>query len=385
MNKPKRIKTDPLISLCLLFLMLNGALFVYSASYYTAEKTYGDKFFFFKKQIIGYVIGIAVYVAFSIIDYRKLKKFYIVFYIISAVLLGLVLTPLGKEVYGAKRWVGIGSFTMQPSELAKFAFVLFTAMYFSSDMSRAKTFKGFLPVVIAGGLFCLLIIAEPNMSVTVCMGAVMLIMLFIAGVPLKNFVYILLPVLAAIPVLIIAEPYRLKRFAAFLDPFSSPKGEGYQLLQSLYALGSGGFFGVGIFNSRQKLRFLPFAESDFILSIIGEETGFFGIIILLTVCLVLSYRIIRAGKNCGNFFGYLLCVGIASVFIVQTAVNALVVTGSIPPTGIPFPLVSSGNTQIMAFMAAFGVVNNISAQDGKQVVLGENRLFSAKKRFRKKF
>jgi len=252
-------------------------------------------------------------------------------------------------------------------------------------MSRAKTFKGFLPVVIAGGLFCLLIIAEPNMSVTVCMGAVMLIMLFTAGVPLKNFVYILLPVLAAIPVLIIAEPYRLKRLAAFLDPFSSPKGEGYQLLQSLYALGSGGFFGVGIFNSRQKLRFLPFAESDFILSIIGEETGFFGIIILLTVCLVLSYRIIRAGKNCGNFFGYLLCIGIASVFIVQTAVNALVVTGSIPPTGIPFPLVSSGNTQIMAFMAAFGVVNNISAQDRKQVVLDENRLFLAKKRFRKKF
>lgn len=362
-RQKKRI-FDPVISLCVLFLTAVGCLFVYSASSYSAEKTYGDKLFFLRKQLAGYLLGAVAYVIFSLIGYRKLKKAYLPFYIASGVALLLVLTPLGKEVYGAKRWLGIGGLTVQPSEFAKFAFVLFAARYFSDDMSRTKSFKGFLPVVAAGGIYCLLIIAEPNMSVTVCMGAVLIVMLFVSGVPVKNLACVLVPVILAVPLLIIIEPYRLKRLSAFLDPFSSPKGEGYQLLQSLYALGSGGLFGVGLFNSRQKLRFLPFAESDFILSVIGEETGFFGISVLLLVCLILAYRVVLAGKRCGNFFGYFLSVGTAAVFIVQIAVNALVVTGSIPPTGIPFPLVSSGNTQIIAFAAFFGVANNVSCSSG---------------------
>ena len=168
------------------------------------------------------------------------------------------------------------------------------------------------------------------------------------------------PIVALIPLLIIVEPYRLKRLSAFLDPWASPKGEGYQLIQSLYALGSGGLFGVGIFNSRQKFKFLPFAESDFILSVIGEETGFFGVFLLLASCVFLTFYIIKTAIKCKDFFSYLTCMGIALVFIIQVAVNALVVTGSIPPTGIPFPLISSGNTQIIVFMSAFGCVSAIS-------------------------
>ena len=183
-------------------------------------------------------------------------------------LLALVLTPLGKEVYGAKRWLGIGSFTIQPSDISKLAFVVFASSYLSKDISRIRTLKGSLPVLIAGGITCLLIIAEPNMSITVCVGLIMLSMLFIAGMKIKHFALIFIPIILVIPLLIIIEPYRLKRLTAFLDPWSSPKGEGYQLLQSLYSLGSGGLFGVGLFKSRQKMRFLPFAESDFILSII---------------------------------------------------------------------------------------------------------------------
>jgi len=343
------------IAVCVILLMIIGSVFVYSASSYTAEKTYGDKFYFLKKQIIGYLAGIAAFVGCSFIGSKILKKAAFPACIVSAVLLVLVLTPLGIEVYGAKRWVGVGGITVQPSDFAKLSLVLFASAYFSKDMKRATTIKGSLPVMTAGGIFCLLVIAEPNMSITVCLAAILIIMLFAAGFSVKKLLMLAVPLALAVPLLIIVEPYRLKRLSAFLDPWSSPKAEGYQLIQSLYALGSGGWFGTGLFNSRQKYRFLPFAESDFILSVVGEETGFFGICVLLVICIVLAYAVIRTGKKSGNFFGYLTCIGIAATFIVQVAVNALVVTGSIPPTGVPFPLVSSGNTQILTFSASFGI------------------------------
>ena len=352
-------KLDYLLIIFVLILCGLGGLFVYSASNYVALRDYGDKFYFLKKQLIGYFLGFLSFMFFSFIKVERLKKIAIPFFIISLLLLILVLTPLGKESYGAKRWIAIGGFTIQPSELARLAFVIFSASYFSYNMERVKSFKGMLPVLIAGGVTCLLIIAEPNMSVTICMGALMMVILFIAGANIKHFAIMLLPILIAIPLLIIAEPYRIKRLMAFLDPWASPKGEGYQLIQSLYGLGAGGMFGVGLFNSTQKMRFLPFAESDFILSIIGEETGFLGIVILFFICSVIIWRCIDIAVKSENFFCYLLCMGIAALFTIQIIVNALVVTGSIPPTGIPFPLISSGNTQILTFMSAFGIVNSV--------------------------
>jgi len=357
------------ITVCVLSLMLIGAVFVYSASSYTAEKLYNDRMFFLKKQLIGYAIGIAAYFIVRFIKLETLKKISLPACIISAVLLLLVLTPLGIEVYGAKRWLGFGGVTIQPSDFAKISFVLFASAYYSKNMGRAQSIVASLPVIGTGGLFCLLVILEPNMSVTVCLAATLVVVLFVAGFPIKKLAVLALPLLAAVPVLIIAEPYRLKRLYAFLDPWSSPKGEGYQLIQSLYALGSGGFFGTGLFESRQKYRFLPFAESDFILSVIGEETGFFGVTLLLGLCLFLAYVTVKTGKKSGDFFCYFLCVGIAAIFIVQIAVNALVVTGSIPPTGVPFPLISSGNTQIVTFAASFGIVRSIALRNRKGTVL----------------
>lgn len=357
----KRFDVDLfVVILCLVILSAYGCIFVYSASLYTAEKVYDDRFYFLKKQIIGYAVGVLVFFAVWFIKPHMLKKVAFPACCVTAVLLFLVLTPLGVEVYGAKRWIGLGAFTVQPSDFAKLALVLFSAVYFSDDLQRAQTLRDSLPVICIGAVFCLLVIAEPNMSITVCLAAVLAIMLFAAGFPIKKLVLFALPLLLALPVLIIAEPYRLKRLYAFLDPWSSPKAEGYQLIQSLYALGSGGLFGVGLFNSRQKLRFLPFAESDFILSVIGEETGFFGVVLLLGVCIVLAVAVVRLGKRKGDFFTYLLSVGVAAVFLVQIAINALVVTGSIPPTGVPFPLVSSGNTQIVTFAASFGLICSLS-------------------------
>lgn len=351
---------DFLLLIIPVLLSLFGALMVYSASKYSAEISYGNKFYFFKKQLIGVSLGAVAMLFTANFNYMRLKKIRYPLLIISLVALVLVFTPLGVENYGAKRWIKFFGITIQPSEIVKFAFVVYAAAYFSNKPERALSFAGLLPVLGVGGGICVLIMLEPNMSITVCVGAIMLIMLFVAGVKFRHLAIIIAPLLVLAPVLIIIEPYRLKRLLAFINPWASPKGEGYQLLQSLYALGSGGLFGTGLFKSRQKYRFLPFAESDFILSIIGEELGFFGAAILFIAIGFLVYRGLVAAAKCKTYFGTLLGIGIISVFAVQAGVNALVVTGSIPPTGLPLPLISSGNTSIIVFLAAFGVLYNLS-------------------------
>lgn len=338
-----------------------GTVFIYSASNYSAKATYNDAFYFVKKQVIGVLLGIVVMICTACFNYEKLKKFTIPISIVSFILLALVFVPaIGVENYGAKRWIGIGGLTLQPSEIAKFSLILFSATYFSAYKDRATEFKGVIPVLLYGGATCLFVILEPNMSITVCIALLMLTIIFAAGLKIKAMLLIILPAFAAGVVLILIEPYRLSRLAAFLNPWSNPKGEGYQLLQSLYALGSGGWFGVGLFCSRQKYAFLPFAESDFILSVIGEEIGFIGLLVFFALLSFIVFRGLKIAGKAKDVFGFLLAVGITMIFGIQVIINALVVTGSIPPTGLPLPLVSSGNTSIIIFMAEMGVLFNVS-------------------------
>ena len=285
-----------------------GVVAIYSASRYVAETQYGDKWYFVKKQLIGFFGGIVAMLLCARFDYIKLKgkKFRWIALIVPMILLALVFVPgLGKTNYGATRWIGIGGVTIQPSELAKYGFVIFASAYMSENMGEMRTFKGILPVLLSGAGICLLIIIEPNMSVTMCVGLLMLAMLFLGGMKIKHFMVIFIPAMLAVPLMIIAEPYRLSRLSAFLDPWESPKGEGYQLIQSLYALGNGGWFGTGLFKSRQKYLFLPFAESDFILSVIGEETGFMGILFLFTLCGIIVWRTVKNALESKNFFHFL--------------------------------------------------------------------------------
>ena len=338
-----------------------GVLMVYSASYYAAEKQFGDAFYFMKKQLVGFILGIVAMLAAGFFPYRNLKKLKWPALIVSLALLAAVFVPgLGVENYGATRWIGLGPITIQPSEIAKFGFIIFAAAYASEKPERMKKFTGMLPVLAAGGGICLLIILEPNMSVTMVVGLLMVAMLFLSGVKIKHFLIILLPVALAVPVLIVMEPYRLQRLYAFLDPWSSPQGEGYQLIQSLYALGNGSWLGTGLFNSMQKYRYLPFAESDFILAVIGEEFGYIGIILLFLVFGAIIFCGIRTAARCKDMFGFLTASGITAVYAIQVVINALVVSGSIPPTGLPLPLISSGNTSLIITMAAMGVLYNIS-------------------------
>lgn len=338
-----------------------GVLMVYSASYYAAEKQFGDAFYFMKKQLVGFILGVVAMLAAGFFPYRNLKKLKWPALIVSLALLAAVFIPgLGVENYGATRWIGLGSITIQPSEIAKFGFIIFAAAYASENPERMKKFAGMLPVLAAGGGICLLIIAEPNMSVTMVVGILMVAMLFLSGVKIRHFLIILLPIALAVPVLIVMEPYRLQRLYAFLDPWSSPQGEGYQLIQSLYALGNGSWLGTGLFKSMQKYRYLPFAESDFILAVIGEEFGYVGIILLFLVFGAIVFCGIRTAARCKDMFGFLTASGITAVYAIQVVINALVVSGSIPPTGLPLPLVSSGNTSLIITMAAMGVLYNIS-------------------------
>ena len=360
-KKTKAAKGDVLFLAAVLLLAAWGVVCVYAASSYNAEVQYGDKFFFFKKQLTGFVLGTAALVGVSFLPYEKFKKTGLFAFLLSAVLLALVFVPgLGKTSYGATRWIDVGGLTVQPSEIAKLGFVLFAAGYFAKDPARMRTLKGCLPVLGAGLLLCVLIMAEPNMSVTMCVGAVMVGMLFLAGASKKALAAVCVPVLLALPALILAEPYRLRRLSAFMDPWASPKEEGYQLIQSLYALSNGNLFGVGLFNSRQKYRFLPFAESDFILSVIAEETGFFGVLAMFLLIGFIVWRGFRIAARCGNFYGYLLAGGVTLAFAVQSALNALVVSGCIPPTGLPLPLVSAGNTSLIVTLAGMGVVYGVS-------------------------
>ncbi len=359
--KSRAGRGDVLFLAAVLALAAYGVVCVWSASCYNAQVQYGDGTFFFRKQLVGFCIGAAAMVGVSFADYRKLRRLALPALLVSILLLALVFVPgLGKSNYGATRWIGFGAFTVQPSEIAKLGFVLFAAAYFAKDPARMRTLKGCLPVLGAGLCICLLILLEPNMSVTMCVGAVMIGMLFLAGASKKALACICIPVLLAVPALILMEPYRLQRLSAFMDPWASPREEGYQLIQSLYGLSNGNLFGVGLFRSRQKYRFLPFAESDFILSVIAEETGFFGVLALFALIAFIVWRGFRIAARCGNFYGFLLAGGITLAFAVQCALNALVVSGCIPPTGLPLPLVSAGNTSLIVTMTGMGIVYGVS-------------------------
>lgn len=360
-------KIDSIIIItCTLALVIFGCIMVYSASKYSAEVNFNDEYFYLKKQIIGVIIGIVGLAICSFINNKVYKKFYWVFYFVGIVILVLVFIPgLSRTSYGATRWIGIGNFTIQPSEIAKFCLVFFLAGYLA-DGDKLSRVKHILITLSLGGIYCILIMLEPNMSITMCVAFTLIFMLFVGGMRLKVFGIMIVPAIALVVALIMMEPYRLSRIIAFIDPWQNPLEEGYQLIQSLYAIGSGGFWGVGLFNSRQAELFLPFSESDFIFSIIAEELGFFGCTIVVLVFLALIISIFRVGMRANNKFSAFLCFGIGAIISIQVILNIAVVSGSIPPTGLPLPFISAGSTSLLVFMSAIGVVLNVNKQTKKE-------------------
>lgn len=354
-----------------ILLSLLGLVFIYSASSYSAQLQVGDAFHYVKTQAVALVLGVAVMAFCSFFDLNNLKRAAPILYVISILILSLVFVPkLGIEIYGAKRWLNLGFVTVQPSEYAKFGLVVYIAAF--AERKGVQTFPRLLHCLMAGGAMCLLLLLEPNMSITVCVALTLFILLFASGAKSGHLGAVMLPVLALGIALLFSEPYRVRRLLAFVNPWESPLDEGYQLIQSYYALGSGGLFGVGLFNSRQKYLFLPFAESDFVLAVIGEEIGLVGVALVLLLYMILVVAGIKTAIGAKDRFSCYLAAGITSLIAVQTVINVAVVCGAVPPTGLPLPFMSAGGSSLVAYLAAVGLLINVAKKSRIKILDTQN-------------
>ncbi|QJA10227.1 stage V sporulation protein E [Romboutsia sp. CE17] len=352
---------DPVVFYTTMTLVFIGIVMVFSASYIQAAFKHHDAFYFLKRNVIYAILGFIGMMITSRIEYTFWKKNATKIGIIAIVLLVLVLTPLGIEANGAKRWLGVGGATIQPAEIAKFACILITAKLIEKRYENIKSLmKGVLPLLLVPGIFFALIILQPNMSTAGTIILVIFVMLFVAGMSMR-FVATMIGIGAGLfAVLVLSAPYRLKRVLSFLDPFQDPLGSGYQVIQSLYAIGSGGLFGLGLGKSKQKYFYIPEPQNDFIFAIIGEELGLIGCIVVMMLFVILVYRCIRIALKCSDVFSCMVVTGIGAQIGIQAALNIAVATSSMPATGVALPFISMGGTSLTILMGAVGIVLNIS-------------------------
>ncbi len=361
-DKINEKKLDFSMLITIIILLCMGILMVSTASSYHALTIYEDSNYLLTRQLIFAIAGIVAMLVISRIDYKIYKRWSYIAYAIALLLLIAVLTPLGVTVNGAKRWLGIGLLRFQPSEIMKMALVLATSTYISLNVKKINNFKGY----IIPGLFIVLVVVvmflQKHMSGTLVMLVASASIIFASGIKIKAryIIGILLVGIIAISAFIIAEPFRLKRILAFTNPEEDIRGDNWQAAQSLYAIGSGGLFGRGLGQSRQKYLWLPEAQNDFIFSVLGEEFGLAGTVIVLGVFTFFIYRGYRIAITCKDLYGSLIATGITSVFAVQIIVNIAVVTCSIPVTGMPLPFFSYGGTALFINLCAMGILLSVS-------------------------
>ena len=337
-----------------------GLLMVYSSSSIWAEYKFDDPLKYVKNQGLFLIIGIIIMYLISKIDYKKYYKYASKIFLICFTLIILVLF-VGTERNGSKSWFGIGSFGIQPSEFMKLAMIIFTSKYLynnQKDIGNIK--KGVMPILGLTLIIFLLIMLQPDFGTGVILVMGVIGLLFIGGVNLKFFLKIGVLGIAGIVGLIIAAPYRLKRILSFLNPWSDPLGSGFQIIQSLYAIGPGGLFGYGLGGSRQKHFYLPEPQTDFIFSIISEEFGFMGVIIVAGLFSFIIYKAIKIALKCDDLFGKYLAFGIIFTLAFQTLLNLSVVIGLIPVTGVTLPFLSYGGSSLLITLASIGIILNIS-------------------------
>lgn len=343
-------------------LLCIGLVMVASASSYHALFYYDDSNYFFNRQLIFAVAGLIAMFGIATFDYRKLKKWSYIAFIFSAILLLLVITPLGVTRNGAKRWLGFGSFQLQPSEIMKPVLVLAIATYLSKNISKLKNVKTYIIPAVFILLVILLMYLQKHMSgmLVLVIGGISVI--FFSGIKLKKRFIILgcILVVAAAFGFVYAEPFRLQRIFSFMNPEQDLQGGNWQAAQSLYAIGSGGLFGRGLGQSRQKYLWLPEAQNDFIFSVLGEELGFIGTITVLGLFAYFIFKGYKTAITCKDLFGSLVAAGITTIFATQIIVNIAVVTCSMPVTGMPLPFFSYGGTSLFINLCSMGIVLSIS-------------------------
>lgn len=362
MPAKKSNNMDFTLLITVLILLAIGVAMVFSASSISSQVKYDDKYLFLKSQGSYALLGIVVMIFLSKFNYKLLGKFAPAMVLISFLLLILVFVPgIGVKANNAWRWIEIGPMRMQPSELAKFAMILFMAKSISNKKEKIRTFfQGVVPYVVLMGMYCILIILEPNKSMAIIFVLITFTILFSAGAKLWHLAIWGAPLIPAGAYILMKDKYSLLRLTSYMDPWADPLKSGYQAIQSLLALGSGGIFGLGLGNSRQKFFYIPEPQNDFIFAIIGEELGFIGTFAILVLFLLLIWRGIRIAIHAPDSFGCLLAAGIVATVGIQVILNIAVATVSIPTTGVSLPFISSGGTSLLFMMANIGILLNIS-------------------------
>ena len=360
----RKLKSDRVLFVAAILMVCASVVMVYSASAPLAQERYEDPYYFLIRQGLWAVLGVAVLALTMRIDYRSYKNDALIWTALGAVTVLLVATLFSHPVNGAHRWFAVAGMSFQPSEFAKIACVLFTALMLERRMHRINEVSYSLaPIAIVGAILAGLVFLEPDYGTALSLIMVVALMVFAAGL---SYRYIIGAGLAAIPLLaagLMIERYRLVRLFTFLDPWANRHDDGFQIIQSFIAVGTGGVFGKGLNESVQKMLFLPEPHTDFIYAVIGEELGLIGTTITLLCFCVVAWRGMRIAAKAEDQFGALTAIGITTMIAAQAFINMSVVLGLLPTKGIPLPLLSSGGSSLLVSLIGVGVLLNISQHE----------------------
>ncbi len=355
-------KPDYLILFCFAFLVIFGLVTLASASSHLGQTKFNDSLYYLKHQMLyGLSVGLIGFFAAYKIHYRRYEKIAVFLLILSIAALVLVFTPLGFKAGGAERWVQIGPITFQPAELLKITFVLYLAAWLARQGERHQSFyKGFVPLFIVLAIIAGILFKQPATTTVVIIVASALIIYFVSGAKLRYIAAVGSAGIAVVALLVYLTPYRLERVSNFLQPDANPLAGGYHINQALIAIGSGGLTGVGFGQSTTKIQYLPEPIGDSIFAVIAEEFGFIGSLALIAIFAALVLKILFLARKIKDKFGKLLLVGFASIIGIQVFINIAAISGIIPLTGVPLPLISYGGTTLAVFMTMGGMIVNIS-------------------------
>ncbi len=359
----KKKKPDKVILAVVFLLLLFGLMMISSAGVVISKYRFDDSYYFFKHQLFfGIIPGLILLFVIQKIHYKFWQKFSVFLFGIALILLVLVFFPnIGANLQGASRWIDLGPVSFQPTEMMKLALIIYLASWMQGKGEKLKSLHdGFLPFAVIFGLVAILIIMQPDVGTLGAISIIALSMLFVAGVPWKFIASFVASGLILLFILIQLAPYRMDRIIAFMNPEVDPHGIGYQINQAFIAIGSGGFWGLGVGQSRQKFNYLPEPIGDSIFAIVGEELGFFGAGVLIVLFILFAMRGLKIARNAPDKFASLVAVGISSWIIFQAFINIMAIVGLIPLTGITLPFVSYGSTSLIFIMIGVGILLNIS-------------------------
>ena len=361
---PKKVNYGPFdwwLYTIMMTILAIGLVMVLSSSSIIAEYNFHDKYHFFKRQLLFAIIGSCLLWVAALIPRKFLYRLHYWGLLVTLILLALTLTPLAPTINGAKRWLSLGFASIQPMEFVKIAIVLYLAYFMSSKQEQMGTFwRGVFPPCIVTGLYCTILLSQPDFGSAIVLAGILFFMCIAGGI---RWVYLLWSIIlgaGSMALLAISAPYRMERLKAFMDPFQDPSGAGYQLIQSFYALATGGFFGVGVGASQQKMFYLPEAHNDFIMSVIGEEMGLLGLTVIMFLFLCLFWRCYRIIIRQTEMRARLTTFGLTAIIALGALINLAVVLGMLPPKGVAMPLLSYGGSNLIATMICVGLILNFS-------------------------